>query len=107
MKQISEGPDAASTAFEPQELDRLWHQIDQINTPVALDTQAPAAFAARTAEQENAHRNLQRAFLSWERTLQKTPMADRPEVLRNALRELLPIGELAGVGSDVAAWAAD
>jgi hypothetical protein len=61
----------------------------------------------RTADQEDAHRTLQRVFLSWERALQKTAAGDRLEVLQNALRELFPVAELAGAVHDVAAWAVD
>jgi hypothetical protein len=61
----------------------------------------------RTAAQEDAHRTLQRVFLSWERALQKTAADDLLEVLQNAWRELFPVAELAAAVNDVAAWAVD
>ena len=55
----------------------------------------------RTADQENSYNTLQRAFLSWERTLQSALPENRLEVLQNALRELLSVAEPAAAVSDV------
>ena len=91
----------------------LAHQTQHING-CSDDAEQPLVFTEgellptrRTAEQENAHRTLQRVFLSWERALQKTAAGDRLEVLQNALRELFPVAELAAAVHDVAAWAVD
>jgi hypothetical protein len=70
-----------------------------LETPHACDDLRPAT---RTADQ---NRDLQRAFLSWERTLQRAKPGDHLEVLQNALRELLPVAELAAAVRDVSDWA--
>ena len=88
----------------------LAHQSRPINGAPDDAEQAPVFSGAellpkpRTAEQEGAHRALQRAFLSWERALQKAAAGDRLEVLQNALRELFPVAERAAALHDVDEW---
>jgi putative DNA primase/helicase len=93
----------------------LAQEASNINGHAVADLEGSASLAdalgsdnaspeTRTADQENGYRLLRRAFLSWERTLQGAAEEDRLEVLQNALREMVPVAELAAAVSELFDW---
>ena len=91
----------------------LAHQTEHVNG-ASDDANQPFVFSdeelppkLRTAEQENAHRNLQRAFLSWERALQKTADGRSPRGTAQRIARTVADWRARGGVHDVAAWAAD